>query len=440
MDKIEIENLTINEKTSVIALLTGEKRKRSNYTHLCRTITKSLDKKVKRKNGVYFTPPSTVEHILSSVLGAHIRNMKMPTVLEPSCGSCQFIKQLRRNFDHIAHITGLEKCTQIYDQIKHLDNHEVKTEILNQDFFTFKSDTKYDLIVGNPPYFQMKKQDVGAEYLPFMDGRPNAYVVFLLKSLKLLKDGGIVCFVLPSTFLSCVSYDKTRRFINRNFTILGIEKCCDMYLETSQRTFVLTVQKKKDDLLTQNDQFTWKVGKNFRLVFGQKEDIAKMKELAKDATIFAEMGFTVRLGHTSWKSKEVFLTDNFDDPRVIYSSDIVDNTLTLGGAQTKAKKHHIDVGKANVAVVRGPFVVVNRGERGGTYNFQHCFVESEEQSSFVVDRQLILIQHENDALCKLAAESLANPKTKQFIDVYLNDSVVSPVDFRHIFPLFCRMD
>ena len=76
MDKIEIENLTINEKTSVIALLTGEKRKRSNYTHLCRTITKSLDKKVKRKNGVYFTPPSTVEHILLTVLGEHIRNMK----------------------------------------------------------------------------------------------------------------------------------------------------------------------------------------------------------------------------------------------------------------------------------------------------------------------------------------------------------------------------
>ena len=115
----------------------------------------------------------------------------------------------------------------------------------------------------------------------------------------------------------------------------------------------------------------------------------------------------------------------------------MNNTLTVGDPQNATKKHHIDAGKANVAVVWGPFVVVNRGTRGGEYKFKYSFVESEEHCSFVVDRQLILIQHEKDALCKLAAESLANPKTKQFIDAYLNDSVVSPVNFRHIFPLFC---
>ena len=273
------------------SLVTGLKRKSSEYTPLCRTITKQLTKKFKKQNGIYFTPPTTIDHILTNVLAKHVLKMKAPTVLEPSCGSCQFIEILRRKFAHISHITGVEKCAQIYQKIKHLA--DAKTSILNQDFFTFQSNTKYDLIVGNPPFFEIKRQYVGGEYLKFINGRPNAYVVFLLKSLKLLNDNGILCFVL-------LSFDKARRFIDQHFTILGVEKLSEKYLETSQKTFVLTIQK-KTAIGKQNDQFTWKAGTDKRLVFGQKADIAKLKELSNESTTFAQMGFTVSLGPRSWK-------------------------------------------------------------------------------------------------------------------------------------------
>ena len=364
--------------------------------------------------------------------------MKAPSVLEPSCGSCQFIEMLRRKFTHISHITGVEKSPQIYQHVK--DLADSKTTILNQDFFAFQSNTKYDLIVGNPPYFQMKKQDVEEEYLKFIDGRPNAYVVFLLKSLSLLKENGVLSFVLPSTFLSCVSFDKTRRFISQNFIILGVEKCNDKYLETSQKTVVLTLQKQAN-LTKHNNQFTWKTGGDRRLVFGQKADIAKLKALSNKATTFAEMGFKVSLGHISWKKNIEFLTDNPKCPRIIYNSDIDANKMRVGKSKKSAKKHHIDVGKAKLKAIQGPFLLVNRGDRSGNYNFKHCFIE-EGTGLFVVEKQLLLVQHDEHAgehnknICVLAAKSLANPKTREFIDLYLHDSVVSPVDFRHIFPFF----
>ena len=52
-----------------------------------------------------------------------------------------------------------------------------------------------------------------------------------------------------------------------------------------------------------------------------------------------------------------------------------------------------------------------------TINFKHCYVEKFGTSTgtFAVEKQLLLIQHENPKLCGLAAKSLANPKTRELI-------------------------
>ena len=34
---------------------------------------------------------------------------------------------------------------------------------------------KFDLIIGNPPYFVMKKTDVDESYHNYFDGRPNIF-------------------------------------------------------------------------------------------------------------------------------------------------------------------------------------------------------------------------------------------------------------------------
>ena len=121
----------------------------------------------------------------------------------------------------------------------------------------------------------------------------------------------------------------------------------------------------------QNDQYTWKAGTDNRLVFGQKQDIAKLKELLNESTTFDQMGFTgtVSLGPISWKKNVEFLTDNPQCPRFIYNSDLIlGNKLILGDPQKADKKRYFDAGKAKRKAIKGPFVVVNRGDRSGTYN------------------------------------------------------------------------
>jgi len=42
---------------------------------------------------------------------------------------------------------------------------------------------EYDFIVGNPPYFVMKKDEVDKEYNKYYDGRPNIFSIFIIHSL-----------------------------------------------------------------------------------------------------------------------------------------------------------------------------------------------------------------------------------------------------------------
>jgi adenine-specific DNA-methyltransferase len=124
-----------------------------------------------------------------------------------------------------------------------------KLRILNEDFLNYQISTEYHFIVGNPPYFVMKKSDVDKSFYDYFDGRPNIFILFIVKSLSLLKENGILAFVLPQNFLNCLYYNKTRQYINNYFTILQILECDDEYLDTKQKTIIVIIQKKKQTIL-----------------------------------------------------------------------------------------------------------------------------------------------------------------------------------------------
>ena len=65
----------------------------NNYTKLSIDITKSLTKDQKKNDGIFFTPPQTVKSDIDYLL-RQINNIDIKTILEPSCGSCEFINYL----------------------------------------------------------------------------------------------------------------------------------------------------------------------------------------------------------------------------------------------------------------------------------------------------------------------------------------------------------
>ena len=188
-------------------------------------------------------------------------------------GSCEYIKHIDGYIKDVD-ISGIEYNETIFNSIKNLTLVNNKINIENEDFLTYTPNKKYDLIIGNPPYFVMKKKDVNTDYYDYFSGRPNIFILFIIKSLKLLNQDGILSFVLPKSFLNCLYYDKTRKYINDNFKILNIIECEDEYIETKQETIILIIQNKKDN---SNNKYILDIHEY--IIFGSQETITELKIL-----------------------------------------------------------------------------------------------------------------------------------------------------------------
>ena len=411
-----------------------------NYSELSKTITTNLTKKEKKDDGIYFTPPSCIHKNLE-LLKPYFDNIK--TILEPACGSCEYInglcqynkntkkekKEKKTKKEKNLEITGIEFNKKIYDSIQAFKSKSVN--LLNQDFLTYKTDKKYDLIIGNPPYYVMKKKEVDKEYYPYFDGRPNIFILFIIKSFKFLANDGLLSFILPKNFTNCLCYDKTRKYINNNFQIIDIVDCNNKFIETSQATIIFIVKKQQN---IDNSAFILDV--NDYTIIGNKINISKLKTLYTSATNLNKLGFNVSVGTVVWNQHKDILTVDATKTRLIYSSDIKDNKLVMTTYSNEAKKNYIDKDATNQVML-----VVNRGYGVGNYKFNYCLIDVDFK--YLVENHLICIKYdkptEKKALLEMFAriiESLEDARTADFINTYFGNNAINTTELNCILPIY----
>lgn len=401
----------------------------SGYSHLSIRLTKEFKKDIKKKNGIYFTPPSTI-HKNIHLLKPYMKSFK--EVLEPSCGSCEYISQLHEKHNHL-NITGIELNKEIFVSIQHLENNKIK--LMNHDFLTFHEEKKYDLIIGNPPYFVLKKKDVDESYFTYFDGRPNIFIMFIIKSIHLIKDNGIISFVLPRNFLNCLYYDKTRRYIKQHFKIIHIEHCDDSYIETQQETILLIIQKTSTGK-KQNDMYCWCF--EHYTIFGFPQIVKKLISLTNESTTLKKMGFKVSVGNVVWNQHKKDLTDDPTKTLLIYSSDIKSNKLEIQKYKNAEKKNYILKDGSNE-----PLLVLNRGYGMGKYQFEYCLINENDNIKYLIENHLICIQytqhvHKNKLIqtYKEIIDSFENKKTSEFVNLYFGNNAINTTELYEILPIY----
>lgn len=408
------------------------------YSKLSITLTKKINKEEKKKNGIFFTPPKTIKNIITQ-LSKYTNNFEtIKYILEPACGSCEFINMLNNLFPN-KNIVGIENNETIYESIKNIGEKRKNIKIIYSNYLNYenkqnkqnKNEKKYDLIIGNPPFFVMKKKEVNKNFYKYFDGRPNIFILFIIKSLSLLNNNGILAFVLPKSFTNCLYYDKTRKYIAQNFNILNIIDCIDEYIETKQETIVLILKKGENK---QNENYVYeKGGYTF---FGSEEKIKTITELYEKSTTLNEMGFKVNVGNVVWNQNKDSLTDDETKTRLIYSSDISNNKLNYKKYKNEKKKNFIDKdGKTE------PLLVINRGYGVGTYKFNYCLIEG--GFDYLVENHLICIRYngkiEKKKLIKKYNQiitSFTNEKTKKFINEYFGNSAMNCTELNNVLPIY----
>lgn len=394
-----------------------------NFTELSRKLTKQLSKEEKKEYGIFLTPLTTIQKNIE-FLSPYIKNGM--SVLEPSCGSCHFIFSLLEKYD--LNITGVEFNKKIFDSITKYETDKVR--LYHRDFIKFGELDTYDLIIGNPPYFVMKKTDVPSMYHKYFDGRPNIFIIFIIKSLHLLKKDGILSFVLPKSFLNCLYYNKTRKYIIENYKILTIIECADEYLDTKQETIILIVQNKKD--VCGNAGYVLNYEGNY--ILGNPMIIDKLRDLYAGSTTLSQMGCRVFVGTVVWNQNKAILTNDSTKTRLIYSSDIKNNELVLQKYANKEKKNYIDKAGCNE-----PVLVINRGYGVGNYKFDYCLIEGGFE--YLIENHLICVKCDlgNEgavAMYEKIISSLENPKTIEFIKLYFGNNAINTTELAHILPIY----
>ena len=356
-------------------------------------------------------------------------------VLEPSCGSCEYINALINNYKHLK-ITGLELNSTIYESIKEFGSANVK--LYNSDYLKYTTSETYDLIIGNPPYFVMKKEDVEKSYYKYFEGRPNIFILFIIKSVTLLNTNGIISFVLPKNFLNCLYYDKTRKYINTHFQIINIVECVNSkYIETQQATIVLIIQKTSLNAIT-NAEFVLERS-NYTL-FATKANCIKLKTLLTNSNSLESLGFKVGIGSIVWNQCKELLTNDTTKTRLIYSSCIENNSLSLQNSNNSEKKNYI-----NKKGLSGPMIVVNRGYGVGNYKFNYCLIN--ETYEYLLENHLITIQYTKELpreellkLYKKIIISLEHSNTSEFVEIYFGNNAINSTELSKILPIYQELE
>jgi hypothetical protein len=401
----------------------------TEFTKLSYNLTKKvLTKKEKSTEGIFFTPKKDRQRSIDLIKEyQQNKNITIKDILEPSCGSCEFVRDIDETFKDVT-IDAIEYNTKIYEEIKNL-KFTNKVNIYNKDYLSHEGHTLYDLIFGNPPYFVMKKGDIDKKYWGYFVGRPNIFIIFIIHSLFKLKDGGILSFILPKNFLNCSYYDNMRKYIYETCNIIAVEEGSGEYIETSQGTIIFIIQKQKGD----NSKYSL-LQNNFT-IFNTHKNIQLLNKLYEGSSNLDNLNCGVSVGNVVWNQEKEILTDNWRKTRLIYNSDIVNGKLKRQKYKNESKKNYIHKEGSNK-----PVVVVSRGYAGGEYNFEYCLIR---HKNYVLENHIIAIKYKGDIdnetllpLLKKIIKSFKDPRTKEFINIYFSNNAMNTTELQYILPIY----
>lgn len=403
------------------------------FSELTLKITKVLTKEEKKSFGIFISPNAIIASLFSSV-SSYLKNdlSSIKKILEPSCGTCEVVKYCDNIMSDVE-IDGIELNDTIYKSIKDLV-FKNNTKLYNNDFIKFKTDNKYDLIIGNPPYFVCKKSDIPEEYEKYIHGRPNIFGLFIIHSLSLLKPGGIIALIIPNSFMNSLYYSKIRNYIKETCTIVSIDDYSSLnyFIDTDQLTFGLVLQKNKTNIEAIECKYSMLFNDNYIFT----NDSEKLRKIFENSTTLEKMGLKVRTGQIVWNQVKEELTDDDEDTILIYNTNITkDNKLELRKFKNNEKGQYINRdGRID------PVLVVNRGNGNSDYKLNYSVIK---QGPFLIENHLNEIyspkKMNNIDLLKLyekITKSFENPKTKKFIDTFLGNNGLSKTELETIFPIY----
>lgn len=139
------------------------------------------------------TPPE-----IACLMTQLINKPKNSKILDVGCGKGVFLKNLLSS--GFKNIDGIEINKELFNFCK-INFHQAS--LFNKDYLLWNPPSKYDAIIGNPPYahYNALPEQLRLEVFGITGTRESdIYYAFIIKSIELLKEEGELIFIVPYGF------------------------------------------------------------------------------------------------------------------------------------------------------------------------------------------------------------------------------------------------
>ncbi len=225
----------------------------------------SISSMAKRKTeGVYYTPKRIAEDCVFYL--DRQGDLAGKRILDPCCGTGNFLmnvfaaiaahmplvdgEHLIKNHLFAADIDPLSICLARVNLTltARLNNPAVLYQNLRvtDSLFDFENDS-FDVILSNPPwgsaYDEGYKQRIRERFANSGPVHIESFAVFLLKAIQMVAQGGIVCYVLPQSFLNVMAHDRLRELVAKDCDVLRVKYWRNIFDKVYAPTITVTVRK-----------------------------------------------------------------------------------------------------------------------------------------------------------------------------------------------------
>lgn len=208
-------------------------------------------------NDAIFTPKDIAETMAHQALEywQTINNKQMvkARILDPACGTGNLLEACKEYIEELYYfetpdITGIDIRKEFLQ--------EAKKRIPEGKFYNFDALLeaeklgKFDFVIANPPYVSVncieeEKRKLYKEKYKSYYGRADLYILFMELGWRLLKENGIMAFLVPPTWLKSVNGTGLRKLFKEEqaeLYIVDIEG--KIFKEQVFSQFVFAVKRK----------------------------------------------------------------------------------------------------------------------------------------------------------------------------------------------------
>lgn len=287
------------------------------------------DSTEQKLRGAYYTPLQLANAMVELFAAENITR-----VLEPSCGDGVFLDSMNEKnlLDKVESFTAVELDSLEAKKVADKYKHKKTVSVRNEDFFTFYNEnistSKFDLILGNPPYIRYQyltdSQRESLSSILTSHGMKankliNAWVGFIVACTQMLNSTGRIAFVIPAEILQVAYAEDLRLFLSNQFsriTLITFEKLVFPEIEQEVVVFIgekggeekgIRIIEMKDlngfdslDLHSNGYQKMQHVKEKWTKYFTTTEEIKIIQQIKKDIRFapFSSFG-TINVGVTT---------------------------------------------------------------------------------------------------------------------------------------------